>query len=809
MRFIKLLTFFILSILLGACGGGGSSGTITTPIPGGSATTTLSIDKTSLDPSLYETATVTAVFTNNGVPFSNLPVQFSVTPGYASFNPLDGKVTTDATGKAIIVLQIASNPPADGVGQVTVAAIINGANVSQTATFYVNKAALKLSTPVVSAIQSKITAGGNTTIAVQVVDANGVSYTAPSGVDVYFTAEKGDFIADNMVGKVRTNSAGVALVTYVAPYSTSTQIIDTITATLGNSVVSTTVTIDPRQASNIQYATSVPAKTTFGYNQSVSVSFRVTDSQGTSIPNTVVNFSIAGSPAGATLTNWSAFSDAYGYATTSIRTSTVPTTLWISATLANGTSAQSAVFSVTANQALSITTVTPAAPISIGSNVNQPVSFKVTDASGVGVVGQTVVLTAIDSLGNTSTAVTLQNNSVVTDALGTISTALITKTTAANLWVKATLQSDSKVFATSGMITVQSSNEGTVDLKLSSGTPKGGDTIMATVKFASLSPPPYSNLSVSIISDNESVVATTTGTTDSQGNANIILPVGNVTGRANVYAKVGTSLSPIVTVTSSSSSTSGGSLGLAVAPATPKPGDSITATVTYTNASAASLAGQTVTIVSNNAAVATNTYTGVTDNTGKAVIVLPVAATATQNTVITLYATSGSAVSPTAIVTVGSAVQDAATLTLTMQPTATVDIKDTTAGGTPAATAGIIVQGNKAVFTTSQGMPITGQPIVFTIDRVDNWQTGDQVSLNGTLMGNAATPAGVVTLNTDTSGTVLLPTIITGNYPASPAIAGTSNPHIFAVYWRATTIHNGITYVKFDSTLVTLTHTSI
>lgn len=1022
MRLIRLVILFILSAILGACGGGGgSSSTIITPIPGGSVTTTLNLAKDSLDPSISETTTVTAIFATNGVPIAGMPVQFSATPGYATLNPADGKVTTDVTGTATIVLQVASAPPAEGVGQLTVSAVYNGTNITKTTLFYVNKTSLKLGSIVVN---PKVNAGTSTIVVVPILNADGTSYTAQD-VDVYFSAVNGSFIADNLVGKVRS-SGGFARVTYVAPYSTSTQIRDTLTATLGTATSTGTVLIDPRKASNIQYASSVPAKTSFGYRQSVTVSYKVTDSMGSGIRDTPVSFTISGSPAGATLKDQTPTSDAYGYVSATLLTGSSPTTLWVTASLSDGTSAQSAVFTVTPTQILSIATVSPTAPVTIGSNINLPVSFKVTDATGAGVIGQTVVFTVIDNKGSTSTAATVQQTSVVTDAQGNVATTLVSKTTAANLWVKATLQSSATLFATTGMITVQSSDEGTVELALSSLSPNAGDTIMAMVKFTSQSPPPYSTSTQVIIkSDNPVVIAAETSTNiDSMGNAFIPLKVLGA-GRANIYAQIGNSMSlmNIVTATSGSggtpsltltvspntakagdtvfatvaytntattslagqtitirsnnsaiadntytgitdstgkvvislpvsalaqnsiatlyasgagtvsatvpvtisSSGGAGSLALAVSPNTAKAGDTVFATVAYTNAGATTLAGQTITIRSNNsAAIADNIYTGITDSTGKAVISVPVSATA-QNSIITLYAsgagtvsattpvtitnivtgasleiavkatgtpgevltvtatyknpnastlagmpvsitssrpdvipnsalpvvltdarglaninltvasgayqdvlvslfgsTTGSVNSTVANVTITQAIADVATLTLTVSnpvfnltsvvspvPPATAFITS------PAGRGGIVVQGNQAVFKTAQGIPIVNQPIIFNIMRVDGWQSGDTVTLNGHTFTNSATPPDTETvkLTTDTTGTVLMPTVINGNYPAVAAV--TTNSWPFVIYWRAVTTYiDPVTkvskqYIAYGSSLCTFSHTGI
>lgn len=256
MRFLNFFAYFALALLLVACGGGSSNPPLTTPVPGGSVTTTLTLAKTSLDPSVSETTTVTAVLVNNGMPLAGVPVSFSVTPGYATFNPADGQVETDITGKATIVLQVAANPPADGVAELKASAVINGTPVTQTTQFYVNRASLKLANPVLQ--HPQIAAGESTTVSVQVLDANGNAFAPPDGVDVYFSAEKGSFIADNMVGKVRTDSDGIASVKYIAPCDVSFDTADTISATLGSSIVRSTIVVK-------SFITD-PAAITFNYN---------------------------------------------------------------------------------------------------------------------------------------------------------------------------------------------------------------------------------------------------------------------------------------------------------------------------------------------------------------------------------------------------------------------------------------------------------------------------------------------------------------------------------------------------------------
>lgn len=788
-RYILYLCSLLTLMFLVACGSsGGSSTSINTPVPGGSVTTTLNIVKTTLNSN--ETTAVTANFMDNGKPYAGLPVTFSVTPGMATLNPANGQVTTDQNGNTPTVYLTAANTT--GVAELTVSALINGANVTKTSPFFVNTQKLKLATPTYDK-SSTIAGGGTTIVSVKILDENGNNYVG-NDVDVYFGANKGYFITDNAVGKVRTYKNATGTETYAsatysyAGASVSSSITDSFTITLGASTVTGYITIIPLQASSLQYISSLPAKTTLGYGEATTLSFRVTDLRGTGLPKQSVNFSISGGPAGSpSLKNLTGVTDSSGYVYTTVVAGSAPATMWITASLADGSgvSAHSAVFSVIPTQTISINTVSPVAATTIASSANLPISFKVVDATGAGVVGQTVDFTVVDSMGNTSSAANLQKSSAVSDSQGLVTTTLVSGTAAANLWVKATLRSSVTTFATTGMITIQSSAEGTVTLTLSSAAPRGGDKIMATVKFTSQSPPPYSSMAVTIVSTDSSVISNTTGTTDSLGNANIILDVKNVTGKTNLYAMIGNNLSPMVALSSTSSSTTGGSLTLSINPSTPKPGDNITATVQYTNPGAATLEGIDVSIVPSPAGVISVVDSSKTDSTGKAIIVLNVSNSATQNTVVTLYAKTSSTVSPTTLVTIGSAAQDAASLALSVSSAHSTIFSSPT----------IVVQGNKAVFTTSQGVPLINQAVRISVDRYDNGTGSDSVSVNGTTLITGSTNS--ASLITDTTGTVLIPTIITCNPTA----------HTFIIYWRAeaTDPSSGKTVRAYGNTAVSVT----
>ncbi len=434
MTLIRLLTILVLMVVLGACGGGGSSGSITTPVPGGSATTTLTITKTNLysTTSAPASTTVRAVFVSNGVPIANLPVTFSATPGLVTFSPADGVVTTDVNGTATVVM---TGLPTTGVGQVKVSATVNGALVEQYAPFYLNSPSLHLDK---MTFTSPITRGGSTTVEFGIYDSDDNLYTQQD-LEIYMNNSSGwgAFVVDNPINRVRS-SGGKVKVTYATVTGGLTSpVSDTITATLGSSILTKTITINPLSATNISYLYQLPVSTSVDYNGSTSFVFQVTDVNGTGLPNQNVDFTISGTSAGSTLQASSAVTDQSGRVTAVLKAGTTATTLWVTATLRGvGVASQSAVITIGPKTVGQISSSTAADTLAFSGS--KTISFNVKDANGSNLPNQLVSFSVVDIAGVASTNATLQNTSAYTDNSGNVSVVLNAKTVPSVVRVKAT-----------------------------------------------------------------------------------------------------------------------------------------------------------------------------------------------------------------------------------------------------------------------------------------------------------------------------------------------------------------------------------
>lgn len=381
-KYLHIIFYIMSLIILAACGSGGSSKNIETPIVGGSSTTKLTITKTSLEPS--ESTTVKAVFTDNGRPVSGLSVTFSVTSGKATLNPASGQVVTDSNGAASVVLTAAN---AIGVGEVKVSASLNGSLVTKNEPFSINTKKLHLSDPFFDP-SDEILGGNSTIVSVNVLDSNGVIYKEQA-VDVYFKANNGFFVTENATGKIRSLN-GVASVKYIYPTTVSTNTTDSISVNLGDSTVESRIVVLTKNANNITYLSeSTPIR--LHYSQLTNFTFQVVDSNGTGLPGKTVNFKFGGTAKDSILVPTSATSDIFGLVEVSVKAADSPTSLWVTAALEDEpkASAQSAIVTVMSQDAAIITATEPN-KISITDAESGFITFTVTNAQEIPLPGKTL-----------------------------------------------------------------------------------------------------------------------------------------------------------------------------------------------------------------------------------------------------------------------------------------------------------------------------------------------------------------------------------------------------------------------------------
>ncbi len=463
MLLIRFIAVLIVTTMLGACSGEGGSGTsISTPIPGGSSTTKLTITKTSL--ASNETTTVKATFLDGGKPVQGLAVNFATSSHLAIFNPLNGQATTDVTGTAIVQMTTTNST---GVGQVIVTATVNGTPVTQIAPYYLNTPPLHLGN---LTYNNSVTRGGSFVVSADILDVNGNLYT-DQDVDVYFEANYGRFVADNMVGKVRS-ADGRATTTYFTdftdyPGSSASAFADSFTLTLGSSTLTGNVTINPPAAVNIGFSTSLPAKIALGYNETMTFTFRVVDIEGIPAPDKLVSFVTSGS--GATLQASSVTTDRFGNATAILKAGRVNVaSIWVKAYL--GSSADSnAPFTTSSVVTISpvaynIFVTDPAEATSLANGQSMSITFKVTDITGNLPVPNRIVDFELLNLDGTPADITLafiNNSSGTTGADGTVTIKLqsiLNAPTDSQVVIKATIDNISAlspVFMVSGVIPVE------------------------------------------------------------------------------------------------------------------------------------------------------------------------------------------------------------------------------------------------------------------------------------------------------------------------------------------------------------------
>lgn len=184
---------------------------------------------------------------------------------------------------------------------------------------------------------SSLSAGGTTSVTATIKDSSGALYTAQP-VDVTFTSTcvgQGLATIDSPV----TAAAGTAIANYTAKGCSGS---DTIVAaaTVASNAVSATaaVTVQAPVPVAIQYVSSTPAEIGlkgYGLAEASVVKFQVTDSSGAPVAGQVVDFSLDSTTGGVSLTATSATSDNNGYASVTVNSGTVATTVRVTAALAS------------------------------------------------------------------------------------------------------------------------------------------------------------------------------------------------------------------------------------------------------------------------------------------------------------------------------------------------------------------------------------------------------------------------------------------------------------------------------------------
>jgi hypothetical protein len=107
---------------------------------------------------------------------------------------------------------------------------------------------------------------------------------------------------------------------------------------------------------------------------------------------------------------------------------------------------------------------------------------------------------------------------------------------------------------------------------------------------------------------------------------------------------------------------------------------------------------------------------------------------------------------------------------------------------------GVVVSGNKVTLVDTAGLPIVNYPVKIEVTLVDGYVSPFTVTLNGITLEDAATPISTITMFTDSTGSILLPTLYQG-----------ANPSNYIVYYRASTVIGGVTFVSTSNQKVAVT----
>jgi len=341
---ILILCFFFLTLLSG-CGTGpdpvpsSSSSSSSSSSGSSAASSSISLSLSSSAVSYGTPITATATYTDsNGSPVANAVITFATSSNLVAFSPTSATALTNSSGVASIIINSAS---LNSSGAVSITASASAASRTSTSTITsspvginVNGASVTIDSLTLG--QASISAYGSTSVSA-VVNINGVPATVP--ISVAFTSPCTASGKATLTTPVTTVS-GTATSTYTDNNCASST--DLITASVtGGNTASVTINVALPAVNNIKFVSATPAiigTQTSGaatLPKNSLVKFKVVDSNNNGKSGVLVDFSLVpfSAPGGISLSVTSATSDANGEVTTTVTSGTIPTPVWVVASV--------------------------------------------------------------------------------------------------------------------------------------------------------------------------------------------------------------------------------------------------------------------------------------------------------------------------------------------------------------------------------------------------------------------------------------------------------------------------------------------
>lgn len=187
---------------------------------------------------------------------------------------------------------------------------------------------------------TSLSSGGSTTVTATLVDGNGYPYT--ESATIYFFSDCSARGKADLTSPIVTTN-GIATSTYTAKGCEGSDKITaftTITPAEGDPYrleASGTVTVQSAAAGSIEFVSAEPATIGIkgiGLNENAKLTFILKDQAGTPIRSKVINFELTTTVGGISIYPSTATTDANGTVAVFVNSGTVPTTVYVKATLA-------------------------------------------------------------------------------------------------------------------------------------------------------------------------------------------------------------------------------------------------------------------------------------------------------------------------------------------------------------------------------------------------------------------------------------------------------------------------------------------